>query len=124
MVPNIYDISYVIAALTFDPLSFYKCLADATRLKTLLLLHRRGELCVCDLTTALQLSQPKVSRHLADLRRCALVGHEKRGKWVYYRLNPDLPGWMIEVLRETAANTPAFLKPCLDNLARAGTSSC
>lgn len=68
---------------TIDPVTFFKCLSDATRLKCLLLLQLRKELCVCDLMSALQQSQPKVSRHLADLRACSLVLDERRGKWVY-----------------------------------------
>ncbi|EOX3325770.1 ArsR family transcriptional regulator, partial [Vibrio cholerae] len=49
----------------FDPILLYKALSEETRLKSLLLMQRQGELCVCDLMQALNLSQPKVSRHLA-----------------------------------------------------------
>ncbi len=47
---------------------FFKALADETRLRSLLLILQQGELCVCELTEALALSQPKISRHLAQLR--------------------------------------------------------
>ena len=57
----------------FNPLQFYKCLADDTRLKAMLLISHQEELCVCELVTALELSQPKVSRHLAQLRQCGLL---------------------------------------------------
>ena len=67
-----------------SPLSFYKCLSDDTRLKALMLIYLEKELCVCDLITALELSQPKVSRHLADLRKCQILLDERRGKWVFY----------------------------------------
>ncbi|MFO5697880.1 metalloregulator ArsR/SmtB family transcription factor, partial [Klebsiella pneumoniae] len=50
------------------PLQLFKNLADETRLGIVLLLKARGELCVCDLCTALAQSQPKISRHLAMLR--------------------------------------------------------
>ena len=63
-----------------NPLTFYKCLADDTRLKSLLLIARNDSLCVCDLQQALQLSQPKVSRHLAELRKSDLLDTERRGQ--------------------------------------------
>ena len=96
-----------------DPLDFYKCLADDTRLKSLLLLQLNRELCVCDLMAALQQSQPKVSRHLASLRECGLVATEKRGKWVYYRISRALPAWARRALKETAQQNSAYLASCL-----------
>ena len=86
------------ASVLFDPVTFFKCLSDDTRLKSLLLLQLKKELCVCDLMEALQESQPKVSRHLADLRVSGLVLDERRGKWVYYRINKELPAWALKVL--------------------------
>ena len=68
------------------------------------MLSVKGELCVCDLTDALQLSQPKISRHLADLRKCGLVLDTRKGKWVYYKLHPELPSWALEVITNTAAH--------------------
>ncbi|MGC9422057.1 metalloregulator ArsR/SmtB family transcription factor [Vibrio sp.] len=85
----------------FDPILLYKALSEQTRLKSLLLMQKQGELCVCDLMEALNLSQPKVSRHLAELRKHGLVLDERRGKWVYYRINPALPAWVKQVLEIT-----------------------
>ena len=107
-----------------SPLAFYKCLADDTRLKVLLLLVGNEELCVCDLIDALQLSQPKISRHLADLRKCNLVAGDRRGKWVYYRLHPALPGWAKEVLTTTEHHHQSYLQTAQRNLAKAACSSC
>jgi ArsR family transcriptional regulator len=76
-----------------QPTQFFKCLADETRLRCLILLHGREELCVCELTQALQMSQPKISRHLALLRACGLLQDRRQGAWVYYRLHPALPTW-------------------------------
>jgi ArsR family transcriptional regulator len=98
------------------PLSFYKCLAEDTRLKSLLLIVLKGELCVCDLIAAFQLSQPKVSRHLAELRKCGIVVDERRGKWVYYKLNSALPTWALEVLENTAQNNIDYIDSCLNKL--------
>ncbi|HEY7883922.1 MAG TPA: metalloregulator ArsR/SmtB family transcription factor [Cellvibrionaceae bacterium] len=105
------------------PVELYKCLADDTRLRSLLLLHTLGELCVCDLVTALQLSQPKISRHLAQLRDCALVDSRKQGKWVYYRLHPALPHWVQGILHETASNNTDYLNQPLQRL-RSGVGDC
>ena len=72
---------------------FFKALSDLTRLRMLVLLSSEGELCVCELTHALDAIQPKVSRHLAQLRELGVVLDRRQGQWIYYRLNPDLPAW-------------------------------
>lgn len=83
------------------PALMFKCLADETRARATLLITREGELCVCELMCALDESQPKVSRHLAQLRACGLLLDRRQGQWVYYRLNPQLPAWIHEVLTLT-----------------------
>jgi len=65
----------------------FRAFSDRTRLRILNLL-RTGETCVCDLVAVLGLSQPKVSRHLAYLRRAGLVVARKDGLWMHYRLAP------------------------------------
>lgn len=82
--------------------SLFRALADPTRLRCLLLLHREGELCVCELTHALGEIQPKISRHLAQLREAGIVADRRQGLWVHYRLHTGLPAWAQEVLRATA----------------------
>lgn len=91
------------------PLSIFKCLADDTRVRMALLVARQGELCVCELTAALGLSQPKISRHLALLRQCGLFEDERRGQWVYYRLHPDLPVWVRQMLAQVLAANANWL---------------
>jgi len=81
-----------------EPEFYFKALADPTRLRVLRLLTLEGELCVCELTHALREIQPKISRHLALLKETGLVLDERRGQWVYYRINPALPAWFVEVL--------------------------
>jgi ArsR family transcriptional regulator len=88
--------------MNLDADVFFRSLADATRLRSLMLLRREGELCVCELVHALGMSQPKISRHLAQLREAGIVRDRRHGLWVYYALNPDLPQWAQAVLRETA----------------------
>ena len=103
------------------PVDFYKCLADETRLTCLLLVQGAGELCVCDLTDALSVSQPKISRHLARLRECDLLLSERRGQWVYYRINPLLPEWALQTLLIAREGNASFLH---DPLQRLSVSSC
>jgi DNA-binding transcriptional ArsR family regulator len=70
----------------------FKALADEKRLKILALLRFR-EMCVCELTAALGLTQPNLSHHVRRLENAGLVRSEKRGKWVYYSLSDEaLPG--------------------------------
>ncbi len=89
-----------------DPITLFKSLADNTRLRILLLTHDQQELCVCELTAALGESQPKISRHLAQLRNAQLLSDRRQGQWVYYRINPTLPAWTATVLATShSANT-------------------
>ncbi|MDM7860426.1 metalloregulator ArsR/SmtB family transcription factor [Alteromonas sp. ASW11-36] len=99
-----------------SPLQFFKCLSDDTRLKSLLLISQLEEACVCDLIAALELDQPKVSRHLAELRKCNIVQDERRGKWVYYRLHKELPAWAQGVLCDTANSNPDYYAAALSKL--------
>jgi ArsR family transcriptional regulator len=103
--------------MTMDPEQLFKVLADATRLRMLMLLVMEGELCVCELTHALGEIQPKISRHLALLRESGVVLDRRQGQWIYYRINPDLPGWVREVLAATAEG--ATLRPPFDQDLRA-----
>ncbi len=84
------------------PEQFTRALADTTRLRTLMLLESHDELCVCDLTATLALSQPKISRHLAILRETGVVLDRRAGLWIHYRLHPDLPTWATDALRALA----------------------
>lgn len=63
----------------------FQALGDATRLRILGLLLT-GEVCVCDIHESLRIPQPKVSRHLAYLRKAGLVSTRRDGLWVHYRL--------------------------------------
>lgn len=67
-----------------------KACADPTRLRLLHLMAREGEVCVCHLVDVLGTNQPKVSRHLAYLKRAGLVSDRKDGLWVHYRLTDAL----------------------------------
>ncbi len=87
--------------MLIDAESLFRLCADPTRLRLLMLLQQEAELCVCELTHALGLSQPKISRHLAHLRESKLLLAERHGHWMYYRLNPALPAWASDILAST-----------------------
>lgn len=90
---------------------FFSLLSDETRLRCLLLLSVEGELCVCDLSQTLDCIQPKVSRHLSLLRSSKVVVDERRGQWVYYRINENLEKEKQEILSaivEKLKNSPSF----------------
>lgn len=74
------------ATKAFAPL--FKALGDETRLEIVGLLAAQGkELCVCDIESRFDLGQPTVSHHLRILREAGIVTAERRGTWVYYRLD-------------------------------------
>ncbi|HCH7772316.1 TPA: metalloregulator ArsR/SmtB family transcription factor [Pseudomonas aeruginosa] len=102
------------------PVTVFKCLADETRIRAMLLIAGEGELCVCELTCALDESQPKVSRHLAQLRTCGLLADRRQGQWVYYRLHPDLPDWVTQVLRTTLSSNRNWLDSASNRLSQMG----
>jgi len=88
----------------------FKAIADPVRLRLLSLIasHAGGEACVCDLTGAFELTGPTISHHLKVLREAGLVGSERRGTWIYYRVQPDLLARLSAVLvREVPAAVSA-----------------
>jgi ArsR family transcriptional regulator len=77
-----------------------KAVAEPARLRLLsLLLASEGQqACTCDLTEPLGLSQPTVSHHLKKLSEAGIVTGERRGRWTYYRVNPDALAGIATVL--------------------------
>lgn len=76
----------------------FSMLSDETRLRCLILLHSEKKLCVCELCAVLESIQPKISRHLALLRKSGLVSDERKGQWIYYSLNPALQKWIHDII--------------------------
>lgn len=83
----------------------YAALADPVRLKLLSLIAASGELCSCDLLEPLAKSQPTVSHHTKILAESGLITGDKRGRWVYWRVEPT---------------RAAFVRAALDSLAHDG----
>src|SRR5436190_1960818 len=84
--PNVDPLDGAAAA---DLAACFKALADPARVAIVNRLASAGEVCVCDLTAAVGLSQPTVSHHLRLLREAGLVAAARRGTWAYYRLVPE-----------------------------------
>jgi ArsR family transcriptional regulator len=96
------------AGKTFDMELLFRALADRTRLR-LLNLMGEDEVCVCYFVEVLKTHQPKISRHLAYLRKAGIVGARREGKWMHYRVVEPGDGRAAEVLRnirDWLANDP------------------
>ncbi|MGY5123206.1 ArsR/SmtB family transcription factor [Streptomyces nigrescens] len=78
----------------------FKALGDPVRLRLLSMIASRsgGEICVCELTPAFDLSQPTISHHLKLLRQAGLIDCERRGTWVYYWLLPETTDRLAGIL--------------------------
>jgi ArsR family transcriptional regulator, arsenate/arsenite/antimonite-responsive transcriptional repressor len=88
----------VTARKNFDMELLFRALADRTRLR-LLNLMGHDEVCVCYFVEVLKTHQPKISRHLAYLRRAGIVGARREGKWMHYRVVEPEDRRAAEVLR-------------------------
>jgi ArsR family transcriptional regulator len=89
--------------------AMFKALGDPVRLRLLsMIASQPGEVCVCELTPAFELSQPTISHHLKVLRQAGLVDSERRGTWVYYRLRPETTDRLAAVL--AASGQPAGVR--------------
>src|SRR6267143_884022 len=77
----------------------FKALADRTRLR-LIALFGGSEVCVCFLVAILKVSQPKISRHLAYMRRAGIVSARREGKWMHYRLTEPPDEHAAHIFRE------------------------
>jgi len=81
---------------------YFKALANETRLRIMALLLTSGELCVCDIAATLQLPQPTVSGHLANLKNAGWVADRREGVWIIYAVTADndMKKHLAEVLKE------------------------
>ena len=129
MVDHIYGISYI-RLMQLEPHKLFAAMSHDLRLRTLMLLEQHGELCVCELTHVFDVSQPKISRHLALLRDLGIVSDRREGLWIYYRLNDEIPDWAVQVIKDTlngvasAAPFVADVKALNKMPARPGTLGC
>jgi ArsR family transcriptional regulator len=83
--------------------NLFKALADRTRLRLIGLIGD-SEVCVCFFVAILKTSQPKISRHLAYLRRAGIVAARREGKWMHYRLTEPPDEHAAHIFREVRAS--------------------
>ncbi|MDN3261686.1 metalloregulator ArsR/SmtB family transcription factor [Streptomyces sp. CSDS2] len=102
-----------------DLAKVFKALGDPVRLRLLSIIASKagGEVCVCELTPAFDLSQPTISHHLKLLRQAGLIDCERRGTWVYYRLLPETTDRLAGILSRPGGT------PASDRGERAGAGS-
>jgi len=100
----------------------FRALADPTRLRLLNLIGNR-EICVCYFVEILGMSQPKISRHLAYLRRAGVVAARRDGKWMHYRLSAPRDEAAAGVLRETLKHLAVQAEMQRD-IVRLGSACC
>ncbi|CAN5806359.1 transcriptional regulator [soil metagenome] len=81
----------------------FRALADRTRLR-LINLMGDDEVCVCFFVEVMQLNQPKISRHLAYLRRAGVVAARREGKWMHYRIVEPPEPRAVNIFREVRAS--------------------
>lgn len=86
----------------FDLELFFQALGDRTRLRLLNLMGDQ-EICVCYLVEILDSPQPKISRHLAYLRRAGMVAARREGKWMHYRIVMPQHVGATQILKQTLA---------------------
>src|SRR2546425_13287956 len=94
------------AKKSYDIENLFKALADRTRLRLISLLGD-SEVCVCFLVAILKTSQPKISRHLAYLRRAQVVAARREGKWMHYRLIDPPDEEAARIFREARSSLAA-----------------
>src|SRR5436189_5945485 len=90
------------AKKNYDIEILFKALADRTRLRLISLIDD-SEVCVCFLVAILRTSQPKISRHLAYMRRAGIVAARREGKWMHYRLTEPPDEHAARIFREVRA---------------------
>lgn len=105
---NIFVKPYIISPVPRKPKAFpiellFRALADRTRLRLLNLIADK-EICVCYFVEILGMSQPKISRHLAYLRRAGVVAARRQGRWIHYRLLAPQDAVASAVLTETLSH--------------------
>ncbi len=96
-------------------ISVFKALSDETRLK-MLKIFQKGEICVCDLVSVMDMSQPKISFHLNVLKEAGLIRDRRQGKWVHYSINDSDIFRRFLVLTVTEKITDETIKVYLSRL--------
>lgn len=89
---SIYQIMHI------EKTKVFAALSNQIRLRCIYLLATHEEICVCDFVDTLEISQPAASKALSNLKSVGLISDRREANWVYYRLNAELPGWLVKIL--------------------------
>lgn len=122
--------NHILRRMDIEPDKFFAALSHDLRLRMVVLLKQQGELCVCELTHALAVAQPTISRHLAQLRAAGVVEDRRDGLWIYYRVSRELPNWARQIIQSTTkglADTVPFAsdRQALEDISvQTGTAAC
>jgi len=95
-----------------EPIKVFKALSDETRIRMLTLLSE-GELCVCEIMQALDISQSRASRNLGILKDAGLLKDRRDGQWVHYSLNKEGTAYysaLLELLNNSLNSDKTILK--------------
>ena len=106
---------------------YFQALSDESRIRIINLLFAVDELCVCDIQTVLDMSQPKASRHLAYLKHAGLVDDRRQGLWMIYSLHPpdnEVHKKFLQKVREIYKLTPELLHDLETLRKRINTGCC
>jgi ArsR family transcriptional regulator len=109
-------------AKPFNMVQLFAALADPTRLRLLNLMNGR-EVCVCYFVEILKQGQPKISRHLAYLRRAGIVEARREGKWMHYRIERPADSRAVSIL-DAALKSFEKDRDMQADLARLGKACC
>ena len=78
---------------------FFQVLTDETRLRCLALIYEHKELCVCELSSAINIPQSKISRHLSIMKLNLLLLQKRKKQWIFYSINPDLDDFEKKIIK-------------------------
>lgn len=84
----------------------FKALADKTRLRIICLLFEKN-LCVCEITDILKMTQPRISRHLGILKQAGFIEEERKGKWVIYKIS-NRKNHLLSHIQRQLKNEPTY----------------
>lgn len=91
------------------PVELFKIMSDPLRLRILMLIEDEKALTVGDLVSVLEMSQPKVSRHLALLRDGGVLDTQREGQWIFYHFSDALPSWVKHTLATVRNGNPGMI---------------
>jgi len=95
--------------------TIFGALSDPIRLRILALIAHETELCVCELVEALEMPQPKISRHCRALNEANIVNSRREAQWVLYSIADDIPDWAKQAIGaaiEGVKQDPQYVADC------------